>query len=145
MRDTVQADFISTPDFLAMLSFPATTVSFFDQTFGASQLLWDFGDGIFGEGSQPVHTYTPARRVHGHAHRLERRRLPEPGQPRPLHRPRHSDLFIPNVFSPNDDGLNDIFLLNYTGSQPLTLRVYDRWGISSSTPPTNHRLGRQKC
>ena len=41
-----------------------------------------------------------------------------------------SDLFIPNVFSPNDDGLNDIFLLNYTGSQPLTLRVYDRWGIS---------------
>jgi gliding motility-associated-like protein len=45
-------------------------------------------------------------------------------------------LFVPNAFSPNNDGVNDIFqpqgsfIQNLTG-KPLTefnLRIYDRWG-----------------
>jgi gliding motility-associated-like protein len=39
-------------------------------------------------------------------------------------------LFIPNVFSPNDDGINDIFYLQ--GNEYITdintLRIFDRWG-----------------
>jgi len=41
------------------------------------------------------------------------------------------DYFVPNVFSPNDDGINDIFYIfsgpNAIGSI-LDLRIYDRWG-----------------
>ena len=39
------------------------------------------------------------------------------------------DLFIPNVFSPNGDGVNDEFRVNYTGNQAFTMQVFDRWGV----------------
>lgn len=42
----------------------------------------------------------------------------------------NSRIFIPNIFSPNNDGVNDVFVIN-TGpgvAQIRSLRVYDRWG-----------------
>ena len=39
-------------------------------------------------------------------------------------------LYVPNVFSPNDDGVNDRFVI-YAGanvSSIISFRVYDRWG-----------------
>ena len=40
------------------------------------------------------------------------------------------DLTIPNIFSPNGDGINDFFNVTYTGSQPFRISVKDRWGVS---------------
>jgi gliding motility-associated-like protein len=38
-------------------------------------------------------------------------------------------IYFPNVFSPNDDGINDLFYPQADGAYPLlSLRVYDRWG-----------------
>ena len=41
------------------------------------------------------------------------------------------ELFIPNAFSPNGDGVNDFFMV--MGDEPLvqrvvSLQIYDRWG-----------------
>jgi len=38
------------------------------------------------------------------------------------------DLFIPNVFSPNDDGENDVFHIYGTCIKSAHLVIYDRWG-----------------
>ncbi|MCC6410034.1 MAG: gliding motility-associated C-terminal domain-containing protein [Saprospiraceae bacterium] len=41
-----------------------------------------------------------------------------------------ADIYVPNVFSPNDDGLEDIFLVN-AGSSVVELQevaIFDRWG-----------------
>ena len=41
------------------------------------------------------------------------------------------DVFIPDVFSPNDDGYNDLFLVSTrlaAVSEISFLRIYDRWG-----------------
>lgn len=38
------------------------------------------------------------------------------------------DVIIYNVFSPNNDGINDVFLPVYEGHQPTSLQIYDRWG-----------------
>jgi gliding motility-associated-like protein len=39
------------------------------------------------------------------------------------------NFFIPNTFSPNNDGKNDIFYLRGTGLfRVKTLRVFNRWG-----------------
>jgi gliding motility-associated-like protein len=35
---------------------------------------------------------------------------------------------VPNVFSPNGDGVNDNFYLNYRGYKELNLIIYNRWG-----------------
>ncbi len=41
------------------------------------------------------------------------------------------DVFVPNVFSPNDDGINDrftVFANTASVSTVIYLRIYDRWG-----------------
>lgn len=38
------------------------------------------------------------------------------------------EIFVPNVFSPNDDGFNDIFKPLGTEPYEYELRIYDRWG-----------------
>ncbi len=42
------------------------------------------------------------------------------------------DFYIPNAFSPNGDGINDIFQIKFPNStfniQHSTLSIYDRWG-----------------
>jgi gliding motility-associated-like protein len=38
------------------------------------------------------------------------------------------DFFIPNSFSPNNDGNNDIFKIYGTSVKEVVLRVYNQWG-----------------
>jgi gliding motility-associated-like protein len=38
-------------------------------------------------------------------------------------------LIIPNVFSPNDDGINDFFSVKSTGITDLSCDIFDRWGL----------------
>ncbi|HEV7230379.1 MAG TPA: PKD-like domain-containing protein [Bacteroidia bacterium] len=38
-------------------------------------------------------------------------------------------LIIPNVFTPNDDGVNDVFKVTGTGLTDFSMDIYDRWGI----------------
>ncbi|NML40445.1 T9SS type B sorting domain-containing protein [Chitinophaga sp. G-6-1-13] len=48
------------------------------------------------------------------------------------------ELFLPNAFSPNGDGKNDIFrILNYHGQQLMEFSIYNRWGecIFQTTDP----------
>lgn len=40
------------------------------------------------------------------------------------------NIFVPNAFTPNNDGVNDIFYVSGTDIDPnrFTIRVFDRWG-----------------
>jgi len=37
-------------------------------------------------------------------------------------------LFIPNSFSPNGDGVNDVLFVRATGIKNILVRIYNRWG-----------------
>jgi gliding motility-associated-like protein len=39
-----------------------------------------------------------------------------------------SDIKVPNIFTPNDDGTNDIFTINCVNIQSLYGDIYNRWG-----------------
>jgi len=38
-------------------------------------------------------------------------------------------VFIPNVFSPNGDGVNDTYFVLAYGMKTFTFEIYDRWGL----------------
>ncbi len=122
------AEFHSNPNFPVQLSLPTTGVDFFNDSKDGVSFNWNFGDGITSNEVNPRHTYSGpgefnvtlvvtnadgcrSQVVHG---------------PYVILAP---DLFIPNVFSPNGDGVNDEFFVNYSGSQPYTVQIFDRWGV----------------
>jgi gliding motility-associated-like protein len=39
-----------------------------------------------------------------------------------------AQIYFPNTFSPNDDGINDEFFPQGKNFEPINLSVYDRWG-----------------
>lgn len=42
-----------------------------------------------------------------------------------------SEISAPNVFSPNDDGVNDVFKIRTKNIAALNCKIYNRWGILS--------------
>ncbi len=42
-------------------------------------------------------------------------------------------LTMPNIFTPNNDGINDVFAPNAHGMKSLSCTIYDRWGIKVIT------------
>lgn len=40
-----------------------------------------------------------------------------------------NDALIPTVFTPNNDGLNDVFTIKIKDAVTLNCKIYDRWGI----------------
>lgn len=39
-----------------------------------------------------------------------------------------STLYVPNAFTPNNNGLNDLFLVRYTNIEKFHIVIYNRWG-----------------
>lgn len=125
--ESIFADFDSEPVPGSQLTLPDALVMFLDQSRNAANWVWDFGDGASSTDVNPVHTYY------------------EPGEfdvtltvtdsngcvssitygPYVVFEP---DLFIPNVFSPNGDNINDRFEVVYTGVENFHLEIFDRWG-----------------
>lgn len=111
------------------LYLPATGVTFQDLSNGpVSEWHWEFGDGTISTEKDPVHSYLEPGmyypvlttvNAYGCVSKLQQ-------GPVVITIP---DLFIPNVFSPNGDGINDQFTVQYRGSQPFNLQVFDRWGV----------------
>ncbi len=40
----------------------------------------------------------------------------------------NSEFMIPNVFTPNGDGINDVFSLQTKGLENLDAEIFNRWG-----------------
>ncbi|TRZ69755.1 MAG: hypothetical protein D4R97_09460, partial [Bacteroidetes bacterium] len=60
-------------------------------------------------------------------------------------RPEYS-LYIPNAFTPDGDGLNDVFRITYKGVENSSLRIFNRFGeeIFSTDDPISGWDGRFK-
>lgn len=50
-------------------------------------------------------------------------------------------LYMPNSFSPNGDGINDVFLPSYNGYDSVRLRVFSRWGAVVFDGKIDHETG----
>lgn len=128
---------IVTVPYVNFSAFPAapqvsgTVVQFTDLSAGAVSWYWDFGDGTYSTQQNPQHAYTNSNdsvyivslttSLAGGCSGTDTLHYAI------MHEP--LVLFIPNVVTPNGDGVNDIFQVQNLGDYPGSkLEVYNRWG-----------------
>lgn len=103
------------------------SVAFIDTSFEAVSWLWDFGDNHTSTEQNPVHVYTlsgnypvtlTVTNKNGCTSTIS-------NEPYIVVNP---NLFAPNTFTPNEDGVHDTWVINYLGTEKVEVAVYDRWG-----------------
>jgi len=116
-------------------------IHFLDQSQNAVQWNWDFGDGITSTQQDPYHEYEKPgiytvclaiTNIHGcQGDTCKNVEVTE-------------GLIIPNVFTPNGDGFNDIFNVEASGMTDFHLQIFNRWGslLFESTSPAVQWDGR---
>lgn len=121
---------VSTPPIAAFdTASSGFTFNFTDlSTGGATTWLWDFGDGSTSTAQNPSHLFTTnglqtvcltagngAGCIDSVCYVLD------------------LDVFefinIPNVFTPDGDGVNDQFFINSSGLKEFRIEIFNRWGI----------------
>jgi len=118
------ADFTWTPD---PPIYPNDAINFTNNSAAASGYSWDFGDGNNATDENPIHSYVlpgtytvclTATNVCGCSdsicYEIIVSEIPV--------------IDVPNAFSPNSDGQNDVFFARGSGVDQLDLRIYNRWG-----------------
>ena len=107
-------------------------IHYTNQSSGYNAYLWSFGDGTTNSTDEnPVHTFadtgsfiTQLIVTNNYGCRDTITKTIEVG-------PR-STLFAPNCFTPNGDGINDIFFPKWTQMKDLYVVILDRWGLELS-------------
>ncbi len=126
--DPASAEFSANPGWPSELSLPDAGIQFTDLSTEPANWTWNFGDGTTSKEVNPLHTYQKPGTYY-----VTLRVISENGCPAEVvHGPfvvGIPNLFIPNVFSPNGDEINEDFRIDYSGSQPIMVQIFDRWGV----------------
>jgi gliding motility-associated-like protein len=106
------------------------TVTFTDQSVRAYKYKWEFGDTTTSKVSNPAPhiyyipgEYSVRLTVESELHCIDSMRLSTKIKVDP------SELSVPNVFTPNGDGLNDYFIVQSKSLKQISVEVYSRSGI----------------
>ena len=101
------------------------TVNFTNASVGATSYSWDFGDSQTSTQTNPVNVFTTGTytvlltATSGTCTATATVQVVvEDGL----------TLEIPNVFTPNNDGTNDLFTIKSTGVKEISLQIFNRWG-----------------
>jgi gliding motility-associated-like protein len=122
------AAFHTNPDSVNALYGPVT-IQFINDTVDADTFFWDFGDGSTSTAVNPSHTYTQkgkfsvrltASRNNSCANSTIKYDLAIIQD--------NNYIFIPNTFTPNGDGINDLFNVTITNIKDYYIRIFNRWG-----------------
>ncbi len=120
--------FITDPTADTTILMSQNPISFINQTVGGVAYLWDFGDGSRSMDENPVYGYdetgtyevtlTADNRFFAcpTTYSLILEIIPD------------GSLFLPNAFTPNNDGVNDLFRIGYEGVVEAEWIIFDRWG-----------------
>jgi len=120
------AAFTSDPEAGTNLVAPNTTVTFTDISVGALSYVWEFGDGDSATIQNPEHTYEEEG-----DYLVLLTVIDEEGcvdTTMAAYSVSLQEAFIPNVFTPNDDGVLDRYTVVYRGNESFSMKIYDRWG-----------------
>jgi gliding motility-associated-like protein len=105
------------------------TVQFTDASIGASSWDWDFGDGQTAIGLDPTHSYTTPGSYDTWLNVEDNHGCKDSTSVRIVINQLFT-FYIPNSFSPDDNGVNDIFIPSGVNvdEDRYIMQIYDRWG-----------------
>lgn len=116
-------------------------VSFADQTNGATQWNWSFGDGSNSNSQNPAHTYPGSGTYTVMLNVTNATGCTNSGVEiiEIL-----DEIIVPNVITPNGDGINDLFTIKTQGLKSYELTILNRWGtkIFASSSAADHWDGK---
>jgi gliding motility-associated-like protein len=127
LENLLEVDFSVVPD-----NCPQEPVSFTSLANGKIvDYNWSFGDGTSSNKESPEHIYQqPTREV---SFRVQYTVTDSYGCQKSVDKPiiiySSCTVFVPNAFTPNNDGLNDVFrILNGVKTTNFNLKIFNRWG-----------------
>ncbi|MEL6134423.1 MAG: gliding motility-associated C-terminal domain-containing protein, partial [Bacteroidota bacterium] len=128
-QNPVRAAFGADRDLSQPLVLTDARVRFTNETRGAVEFIWDFGDG---RGSSverfPTYTYETPGEYTITLIALDRGLIcPDTVSQTITVRPQE-EVFFPTAFTPDGDDRNDRFVITASGLIDLTVTVFDRWG-----------------
>jgi gliding motility-associated-like protein len=125
--DVPQSNFVFTPDDEIIYELD---VAFADSSSGATQYQWNFGDGIISSEMSPTHHFD-----HGGVYYVTLKVMNDYGCLSELTKTVNIDnsfnLYMPNAFTPDDDGINDVFKPVMSSTEEIRefeFQIVNRWG-----------------
>lgn len=119
------ANFIANP---LIVTLEKPLIRFSDKSTASVYQVWDFGNGDTAIGPEQEYRYSDTGEYNVNLRVINKYgciadvRKPVWVKP-PL------SCYVPNVFSPNSDGLNDGFFPVCEGAEEIQFRIWNRWGV----------------
>jgi gliding motility-associated-like protein len=105
------------------------TIQFINDTFNADTFLWEFGDGSTSSLKNPVHSYHTKGNFNV---KLTASNINSCYNSTLINNlviiQDNNYIFIPNTFTPNGDGINDLFNVTITNLKTYHIQIFSRWG-----------------
>jgi len=126
----LRAYFTYSPNGQCMMSYNAE-LQIINLSQGGVTGFWDFGDGTiipYDPNSNPTHLYDGSREYY-----MVKLKIYNAGNCvdsfiQKVCVKEITDIVLPNAFSPNGDGLNDVFKVEYATFVTSEMEIYNRWG-----------------
>lgn len=119
----VDASFIT--DYIPSSETPIT-VNFTNTSTGSNSFFWDFGDGNTSSQVNPSNTYTE-QGSYTVTLTANSQFCPDVFE-YVINIEALNTIFIPNVFTPNGDGMNDLFKVLGANIESIDANIFNRWG-----------------
>jgi gliding motility-associated-like protein len=128
ISDSLELEVFLVPEAPVELTLPMQPIRMY--TTGApagTEYVWHMGDGIMRTSDEAFHIYRDTGTYFitfqaEHAAKCKTERVLGPVVIKA------AELFIPNIFTPNGDGIQDVFRIEYTGDERFSIVISDRWG-----------------
>ncbi|MEM6801933.1 MAG: gliding motility-associated C-terminal domain-containing protein [Bacteroidota bacterium] len=119
----------------------APDITFLNQSSGASQGIWEFGDGNMADfvpNENPMHSYVNIGEYEVNLYIENEAGCWDTTSQIVCVLPEKPRIYIPNSFSPNGDNINDLFEIQGVSVLEYDLRIFDRWGKEVFTSKDIH-------
>lgn len=118
-------------------------IKFFNESKDADSYLWDFGDGNTSTDLNPEHVYTTEGDFDVSLTVFKSSVCSASVVQGQYMISKDNVLFVPNTFTPNNDGINDEFVVSMTNIKTYRIQIFNRYGVQlfSSGSLFNHWKG----